>query len=207
LDYLGRLDFQVKIRGLRIELGEIESRLLAAEGVSDAVVVAQGEGTAARLVAYVAPRVDPEALRTTLTHSLPDYMVPASIVTLDTLPLSANGKLDRKALPAAGPTAEAVLTPPQGATEKRIAAIWSQVLGEAGIGRESSFFELGGHSLSVLQVHRQLTAEAADLPLRLCFEHPRLAALAAAVDAHRAQQQDKDTALRGMSDLLAALED
>jgi hypothetical protein len=207
LDYLGRLDFQVKIRGLRIELGEIESRLLAVEGVSDAAVVVQGEGAAARLVAYVAPRVEPEALRATLALSLPDYMVPSSIVALDALPLSANGKLDRKALPAAGPAAEAVLTPAEGATETRIAAIWAEVLGETRIGRESSFFELGGHSLSVLQVHRLLAAESDDLPLRLCFEHPRLAELAAAVDAHRAQQQNKDTALRGMSDLLAALED
>ena len=208
LDYLGRLDFQVKIRGLRIELGEIESRLLSQEGVREAVVVAaDGPGGGQRLVAYVAPTVDTNALRDRLARELPEYMVPSRLVALDALPLSANGKIDRKALPAPVFDDQADAAPPQGATETAIAAIWADVLGCATVGRDASFFELGGHSLSVLRVHRALTAMAPDLPMRLCFEHPRLSDLAAAIDAHQSQQQDKDTALRSMSDLLAALED
>jgi len=208
LDYLGRLDFQVKIRGLRIELGEIESRLLSQEGVREAVVVAaDGPGGGQRLVAYVAPTVDTHALRDALARELPEYMVPSRLIALDALPLSANGKIDRKALPAPVFDDQADAAPPQGATETAIAAIWADVLGCATVGRDASFFELGGHSLSVLRVHRALTAMAPDLPMRLCFEHPRLSDLAAAIDAHQSQQQDKDTALRSMSDLLAALED
>ncbi|WP_454674050.1 amino acid adenylation domain-containing protein [Achromobacter pestifer] len=208
LDYLGRLDFQVKIRGLRIELGEIESRLLAQEGVREAVVVAvEGPGGGQQLVAYVAPLADTDALRRVLARELPEYMVPSQIIPLETLPLSANGKIDRKALPTPLFGDETDATPPQGPTETAIAAIWADVLGCAAVGREANFFELGGHSLSVLRVHRALTAMAPDLPMRLCFEHSRLADLAAAVDTHQSQQQDKDTALRSMSDLLAALED
>ncbi|MGH8818696.1 MAG: AMP-binding protein, partial [Achromobacter pestifer] len=208
LDYLGRLDFQVKIRGLRIELGEIESRLLAQEGVREAVVVAvEGPGGGQQLVAYVAPLADTDTLRRVLARELPEYMVPSQIIPLETLPLSANGKIDRKALPTPLFGDEADATPPQGPTETAIAAIWADVLGCAAVGREANFFELGGHSLSVLRVHRALTAMAPDLPMRLCFEHSRLADLAAAVDTHQSQQQDKDTALRSMSDLLAALED
>ncbi|MFY0480940.1 phosphopantetheine-binding protein, partial [Achromobacter marplatensis] len=111
------------------------------------------------------------------------------------------------ALPAPVFDDQADATPPEGPTETAIAAIWADVLGCATVGRDANFFELGGHSLSVLRMHRALTAMAPDFPMRMCFEHSRLSALAAALDAHQSQQQDKDTALRSMSDLLAALED
>jgi amino acid adenylation domain-containing protein len=209
LEYLGRIDHQVKIRGVRIELGEIEAGLLAQPGVREAVVVARGGDL---LVAYVSAQpgqsLDPQALRMQLATRLPDAMLPAVIAVLDTLPLNANGKIDRNALPAAGLQATRACEPPQGEAETVLAAIWAEVLGVERVGREDRFFELGGHSLAALRVQSRLRERlGVALPLRSLFEQASLAALAAAVQAARpAAAADDDAALDRMADLLATLE-
>jgi amino acid adenylation domain-containing protein len=190
LEFLGRADFQVKIRGYRIEPGEIEAALTALPQVGEAVVIAREDRPGdRRLAAYVAgrggARPDPAALREALSSTLPEYMVPSAFVVLDTLPLTANGKVDRRALPA--PDAEGAqeaYVAPETDTERALAAIWSEVLGVSRIGAEDSFFLLGGHSLMATQVITRVR-ETLDvvLPLRTLFEAPRLRALAERVDA------------------------
>jgi amino acid adenylation domain-containing protein len=209
LEYLGRIDHQVKIRGVRIELGEIEAALLAQPGVREAVVVARGGEL---LVAFVSAQpgesLDGPALRAQLALRLPDAMLPAVISVLDTLPLNANGKIDRNALPATGPQAARAFEAPQGEAETVLASIWAEVLGIERVGREDRFFELGGHSLAALRVQSRLRERlGVALPLRTLFEHGSLAALGAAVQAARpASAADDDAALDRMADLLATLE-
>ncbi|HJU37973.1 MAG TPA: amino acid adenylation domain-containing protein, partial [Tahibacter sp.] len=157
LEYLGRNDFQVKIRGFRIELGEIEAKLAACDDVREAVVVAREDVPGdKRLVAYLIANAELSLsdLRHQLAQSLPDYMLPSAFVTLDTLPLTANGKLDRQALPAPdqGAVVARAYQPPVGATEAAIAAIWCDLLGLDRVGRDDHFFELGGHSLRVVSL-------------------------------------------------------
>ncbi|MCM2575750.1 phosphopantetheine-binding protein, partial [Achromobacter xylosoxidans] len=157
LEYLGRLDHQVKIRGLRIELGEIESALLAQPEVEQAAVLAQDGPSGARLVAYVVPAtLEIATLRDALAARLPDYMVPAAFVPLASLPVNANGKLDRRALPQASFIAQQAYEAPQGEVETALAAIWSQVLGAETVGRHDNFFELGGDSILSLQIVARL---------------------------------------------------
>lgn len=191
LEYLGRLDNQVKLRGFRIELGEIESALGELEGVKQAVVVARDEGGEKRLVAYLvwAPGASPIAadqMRARLTERLPEYMVPAAFTALDALPLTANGKIDRRALPApeiARPKLSESYARPESATEQTIAAVWQDVLHLDRVGVNDNFFDLGGHSLLLLQVQshlrRTLTRE---LSLVEIFQHPTVRSLAARVD-------------------------
>jgi amino acid adenylation domain-containing protein len=157
IDYLGRIDHQVKIRGLRIELGEIEAQLLAQPEVREAVVVAREGPGSTSLVAYIAMHadhaVDSAVLRERLGRVLPDYMVPRLIVTLAALPLNANGKVDRKALPEPeGLGSERAYEAPQGDAEEALASIWSEVLGVVRVGRNNNFFELGGDSLLSLKL-------------------------------------------------------
>ena len=166
IEYLGRNDFQVKIRGFRIELGEIEARLAECAGVREAVVIAREDSPGEkRLVAYVVSREGVElqrgvALRNQLSTVLPDYMVPSAFVSLAALPLTANGKLDRGALPV--PDQSAVITQayeaPVGEIETTICQIWEELLGLERVGRHDHFFDLGGHSLLAVQVVSQLTA-------------------------------------------------
>jgi amino acid adenylation domain-containing protein len=188
LDYLGRIDGQVKIRGFRIELGEIESALDRHPGVREGVVEARGGlGGDRRLVAWVVPSGAPvpaAELREHLLRTLPDYMVPAAFVSLDRLPLTSHGKVDRRALPepeaAAGRPAKAA---PRSLTEARLAAIWRQVLRVEEIGAGGNFFELGGHSLLVAQLASRIRTQfGVELPLRALFEAPTLAGLAARLD-------------------------
>ncbi|MDQ0590035.1 non-ribosomal peptide synthetase [Variovorax paradoxus] len=181
LDYLGRLDHQVKIRGFRIELGEIEAQLLAHPGVREAVVVAQQAPGGARLVAYVSPHagqdVDAAALREWLGRTLTEYMVPSLLMTLPALPLNANGKIDRKALPLVQATdaGTGAHEPPSGALEETLARVWGELLGVSEVGRHAHFFELGGHSLMAAQLVSRLRAGAAlQLPLKEVFDHPVL---------------------------------
>jgi amino acid adenylation domain-containing protein len=195
LEYLGRNDFQVKLRGFRVELGEIESRLLACDGVRDTVVLVREDAPGdKRLVAYVLTHpgcvFDPAALRAELATQLADYMVPSAFVRLDAFPLTGNGKLDRAALPA--PAAEAHVTrayeAPLGPVEEAIARIWRELLGLERIGRQDHFFELGGHSLMAIQLCARLReALQVELPLREVFTQPTLAALAAAVAKARGE--------------------
>lgn len=163
LDYLGRADFQVKIRGHRIELGEIETALEAMAGIRQAVVIAREDQPGdVRLVAYVTADgpVDEQALRRDLSAHLPEVMVPAHVVRLDAMPLTPNGKVDRKALPsphaAAAPAATKAVVPLEGGVEATIAAVFARVLGVPQVGRSDNFFTLGGHSLLAVQAHREL---------------------------------------------------
>ena len=161
LVYLGRNDHQVKIRGFRIELGEIEARLGEHSLVQSAAVVAMGDGSNRRLVAYIVAKLNDQlihTLRSHLTSCLPDYMVPAAFVRLDDLPLTANGKLDRRRLPQPGSDAIAhqPYEPPQGAIETALVTIWMDLLHIDRIGRHDNFFMLGGHSLLTVRMISQI---------------------------------------------------
>ncbi|HYT33362.1 MAG TPA: amino acid adenylation domain-containing protein, partial [Thermoanaerobaculia bacterium] len=180
IEFLGRIDHQVKVRGFRIELGEIESALSACPGIVQAVCLARDDGAGdKRLVAYVVPEpgLDPSVneIRASLKRTLPDYMVPAAFVVLESLPLTANGKLDRRRLPVPekshGAAAEQIA--PRTPVEELLAGIWCQVLGLERVGIFDDFFDLGGHSLLVTQVVARVRATfEAELPLRAVFERP-----------------------------------
>ncbi|HWG90950.1 MAG TPA: amino acid adenylation domain-containing protein, partial [Candidatus Thermoplasmatota archaeon] len=190
LDHLGRLDHQVKIRGFRIELGEVESVLGKAPGVREAVAMARGEGTEARLVAYVVPEpgaiLQEGALRAHCEGALPEFMIPSLFVTLDALPLTPNGKVDRKALPEPSlerRAAAETFVPPETETERALAALWSELLRVPRVGRRDGFFALGGHSLLATRMLARLRETfAVELPLRALFAAPSLEAVARAVD-------------------------
>ncbi|HBH72479.1 MAG TPA: non-ribosomal peptide synthetase module, partial [Synechococcales bacterium UBA10510] len=204
LEFLGRSDFQVKIRGFRIELGEIEAALRACQGIRDAVVLAREEGPGEkRLVAYVtvAGRADtvagdvdttavvadtttlPATLKTHLQSSLPSHMVPAAFVVLESFPLTPNGKMDRKALPA--PEADAYATgayaPPEGQVEEALAELWSELLGIERVGRHDDFFALGGHSLLAVSLVERMRRQGLPVDVRALFTTPTLAELASVV--------------------------
>ncbi len=188
IEFLGRVDHQVKIRGYRIELQEIEAALAAHPEVGACAVVALSQdGGEARLAAFVTARQQPpEAaeLRLFLSRTLPAYMVPASFAFLAELPLNASGKVDRKALALLHPpSAEAPGAEPETPLERRIAAMWSDLLGQPRIGRDDDFFTLGGHSLLATRVVSRLRRELGiELPVIALFENPTLAGLAAAVE-------------------------
>ncbi len=195
IEYLGRLDFQVKLRGFRIELGEIESALKQHPGVKEAVVVArEDEPGDKRLVAYVVPGdLNIANLRKSLAAELPDYMVPSAFVGLDALPLSSNGKLDRRALPKPDRSAsddQHADIAPRTPTEDLLATIWCEVLHLDRVGVESNFFDLGGHSLLATRVvARVRKAFQVELPLRDLFETPTIAALAKRLEALQRQER------------------
>ncbi|MGP9685815.1 amino acid adenylation domain-containing protein [Halomonas sp. AOP25-F1-15] len=183
LEYLGRLDHQVKIRGLRIELGEVEAELLSQSEVREAVVVAQEGPGGSRLVAYVVPQAESEfdtsSLRETLGQRLPDYMVPGVVAMLEALPLNANGKVDRKALPEPDLASGSQYEPPQGEVEEALAEIWSEILSVERVGRHDNFFELGGHSLLAVQMVARVQADMqVELKISAVFKHPLLRDLA-----------------------------
>ncbi|HEV8581216.1 MAG TPA: amino acid adenylation domain-containing protein [Thermoanaerobaculia bacterium] len=192
IEFLGRRDHQVKVRGVRLELGEIEAALRRHPGVREAVVLVCGEGADKRLVACVVPAGDaPPAseLRGFLRQSLPEVAVPGGFVPLPALPLLPNGKVDRTALAAVSDEpereeGEALRTP----TEEVLAAIWADVLGREGVGRNDSFFDLGGHSLlATKMVSRVRRVFHAEVSLRRLFDRPTVAALAADLDAARGE--------------------
>ena len=185
IEYLGRNDFQVKLRGFRIELGEIEARLTEHEAVREAVVVAREDRPGdKRLVAYYTSspehQVSSSDIRTFLGEHLPEYMVPAVFVPLDEMPLSPNGKLDRKALPAPelGAIATREYEPPQGEIEETLAAICQELLHVERVGRNDDFFELGGHSLLATQLISKIRSRLdVALPLKAVFEGGSIARL------------------------------
>ena len=193
IEYLGRMDFQVKVRGFRIELAEIEARLVEHAAVREATVVAREDTPGdKRLVAYwLGEAAEAETLRAHLGESLPSYMVPSAYVRLEKWPLSPNGKLDRKALPApeGGAYAARGYEAPEGETEQALAEIWSEVLGIERVGRRDNFFEVGGHSLLATRLVVRIKHEMdVDLALRDVFEKPELSQLAQQVlDAQLAQ--------------------
>jgi natural product biosynthesis luciferase-like monooxygenase protein len=190
LDFLGRSDHQVKIRGQRIELGEIEAALAAQPDITGAVVMPRKIGTGEQLVGYVtASRViDEAALKQALAARLADVMVPGHIVTLDAFPLTPNKKIDRKALPDPKParvTAPTAAAAPKAGAQAKIAAIWGRILGLDGIGPQDNFFVLGGHSLLAVQAHRDIRT-ALDVPklsITDIFRFPTLAGLAEHVES------------------------
>ncbi|MFI0982045.1 amino acid adenylation domain-containing protein [Streptomyces sp. NPDC021093] len=186
--FVGRADTQVKLHGHRIELGEIETALERLPSVRRAAVVVDGEGARARLVGYLeqhgTPAV-PAELRELLRRTLPGYAVPSLLVTLDELPLTANAKVDRRALPAPeAPRPTGAVEQPVGATEQRIAALLAELLGAERIGRHEDLFERGAHSLLLARFAERLRAEFGAAPsLHLLFDRPTVAAVAALVDA------------------------
>jgi len=187
LEFLGRIDHQVKLRGYRIELGEIESLLTQADGVREAVVLAREDTPGdKRLVAYVifeGDDVEAAALRAHLGQDLPEFMIPAHFVRMDRWPLTPNKKIDRKALPR--PETRAERDPeehvePAGEVEEKIAEVWRDILGLSEVGTRDNFFELGGHSLLAVQAHREIREKTGqDLTVTDIFRFPTIAALAA----------------------------
>jgi acyl carrier protein len=185
LEFLGRLDHQVKVRGYRIELGEIEAALAEVPGVAQAVVMAlEDQPGDARLVAYlVGAKLEGAALREALRARLPDFMLPSAFIVLDEFPHTPNGKIDRKALPA--PDAVATSAPsagfvaPTSDLESQIAEVWKDVLKLAQVGVRDNFFDLGGHSLLAVQAHRRLKeALQRDLSITDIFRFPTIQSLA-----------------------------
>jgi acyl carrier protein len=198
LEFMGRLDDQVKIRGFRIEPGEVEAAIAAYPGVREArVMMREDQPGDKRLVAYVVGSVEMDGLRAHLRQSLPEYMVPRAIVPLDRLPLNANGKVDRKALPAPEYAADADrYVAPRTPVEEVLAGIWAEVLRLERVGVEESFFELGGHSLLAMRVvSRVRELCGVELPLRALFEGPTIAEMARRVDA---VQEEMDAELAQM---------
>ncbi len=201
LDFLGRADHQVKLRGYRIELGEIESVLDAQSGIRQSVVMAREDTPGlTQLVGYLIADGDlnERALRDTLTGQLPEFMIPAHFVTLDSFPLTPNKKIDRKALPAPRPRKAAPTTQTQvvqttdpapaaasgGTAVRQVAAIWSRILGIQDIGPRDNFFDLGGHSLLAVQAHREIKKElnVPGLSITDIFRFPMLGVLAAKIE-------------------------
>ncbi|HUB90726.1 MAG TPA: amino acid adenylation domain-containing protein, partial [Dyella sp.] len=196
--FLGRNDQQIKIRGYRIEPGEVETHLAAHPSVREALVMARtDDGSEKRLVAYVVAEADASqelalALRDHLSTRVPDYMLPAAFVILVALPLTANGKVDRKALPA--PDSQALAqhryVAPEGELECKLAAIWMSLLQVARVGRFDHFFALGGHSLLAMRLLGRITqAFGTELPLSALFDHPTLTQMSALLaNAHASNE-------------------
>ncbi|KAF9344823.1 hypothetical protein BGX26_003855, partial [Mortierella sp. AD094] len=183
LMYIGRNDHQVKIRGFRVELGEIEDRLTEHPIVREAVVLALGEGSSKRLIAYVVAEPSKglaHTLREHISSRLPDYMIPAAFVRLDVLPLTPNGKLDRHALPE--PDIDSFVSQgyeaPKGEVESTLAMIWSELLKIDRVGRNDNFFMLGGHSLLAVQMIERLRRIGMEISVRTLFDTPTLSVLA-----------------------------
>ncbi|MGP1676232.1 MAG: amino acid adenylation domain-containing protein, partial [Burkholderiales bacterium] len=198
IEFLGRNDFQVKIRGFRIELGEIESRLAEHPAIAQAVVVAHDDAQGASLLAYLAPihplpceepqrgeaqRALIEQARAFLTERLPAHMVPGRFMVIDVIPLSPNGKLDRRALPAPQGLPQGLRSyeAPQSEAETRLAALWSELLGVGEVGRQDNFFELGGHSLLAVKLIERMRREGLHADVRDLFTAPTLGELAQAL--------------------------
>jgi amino acid adenylation domain-containing protein len=196
LEFLGRIDHQIKIRGFRVEPGEIEAVLLAYPRVGDAAVLPVETGPDRRLAAYFVPRAQPSPtaaeLRAHLKTVLPDYMIPSHYVSVAELPLTKVGKLDRAALATA--LAEEVtdhgFVPARSQTEKTMAAIWCEALGRSEVGIDEDFFELGGHSLLATSITISIREVLGiHLPLRAIFDHPTIQDLASLVEGYQARQR------------------
>lgn len=185
LEYVGRNDHQVKIRGFRVELAEIEARISSHPEIREAAVQLLSDADGGRLVAYYTVKrqdtpVGATALRGHIASHLPDYMLPAAYVLLDAMPLTANGKLDRRALPLPDDSSypDKDMTEPEGETELMLAAIWQEILGVERVGRHDNFFDLGGHSLLVVRLLQALQTAGLEADVRTIFRAPTLAGLA-----------------------------
>lgn len=191
MQYIGRFDEQIKLRGFRIELGEIEVMLAQHPSVQQAVVAVQGAGQEKKLIAYVVPAegigLSQTVLRNYVREKLPEYMAPSAFVEVAALPLTAHGKVDRKALPKWDfAREESEYKPPRTTTQELLAGIWSEVLGVEQIGTHDNFFELGGHSLSAMQVTSRLrSAFQMELPFSAIFSAPTIEGLATRIERSR----------------------
>ncbi|MFN3608091.1 MAG: MupA/Atu3671 family FMN-dependent luciferase-like monooxygenase [Hyphomonas sp.] len=200
LEFLGRIDHQVKLRGHRIELGEIEAALVADEAIAQAVVVALGDSNEnKRLVAYsvVKPgaQIDSKALRTQLMQSLPEIMVPAHIVVLPGLPLTPNGKIDRKALPAPEAAVQGAVETPSDEVEQKLATTWGDLLGLPAVDVNANFFDLGGHSLLAFQMLRRVQSDfSRDVTITDVFRFPTVRTLAERIRKGGSEDKDKPNA-------------
>ncbi|HZB45260.1 MAG TPA: phosphopantetheine-binding protein, partial [Pyrinomonadaceae bacterium] len=199
IEFVGRVDHQVKVRGHRIEPGEIEAALLGHGAVREAVVAGRADGTAGvRLVAYMVTDgpVATSELRHFLRQRLPDYMTPAAFVTLDALPLTPSGKVDRRRLPApaeARAETSADYVAPQTELERTIAGVWREVLGVERVGVGDNFFDLGGHSLAMAQVHAKLReALETDVVVVELFKYPTVGSLAQYFVRRQERQSSRD---------------
>ncbi|WP_305729150.1 phosphopantetheine-binding protein, partial [Pseudomonas yamanorum] len=214
IEYIGRIDHQVKIRGFRIELGEIEARLLDQPSVREAVVLAREGAGGTQLVAYLVPS-EPvhnqpawrDELRACLKVDLPDYMVPPHLILLAQMPLTANGKLDRKALPEPDASLlQQAYVAPQSELEQKVAAIWADVLKVEQVGLTDHFFELGGHSLLVINIVSRIQLELGmTLVPQLLFQFPVLGDLV--VQLQSSGEQVSASKLSLLADLLDEMED
>jgi acyl carrier protein len=185
IDFLGRVDHQIKLRGMRVEPGEIEAVLNRHPEVREAVVLALDDGNGGkRLVAYAAPPAPEPHVRDYLKSQLPEYMVPSAFVWLAALPLTPNNKVDRRALAAleVAPEGGREFVPPETAIERLVASIWSEILGVEKVGRNDDFWALGGHSLLATRVLSRIDAALhVEVPLRTLFQSPTVADLAHAI--------------------------
>jgi amino acid adenylation domain-containing protein len=209
MDFLGRIDHQVKIRGFRIEPEEIEVALRAFPEVNEAVVVVRGDPSDRSLVAYVVGAADAAELREDLRQKLPEFMLPSAIVSLDSMPLNANGKVDRGALPDPQRQRTTAWEAPATALEEQLAAIWSELLGHESIGRGDDFFALGGHSLKVTQVASRVRESLGlELPLGEFFARPTLVDQATWIEQELEQQKEEEAVPAGtdLDDLLAEID-
>jgi amino acid adenylation domain-containing protein len=214
IEFLGRIDFQIKIRGYRVELGEVEAALSAYPTVKEAVLIAREDQTGGkRLVAYLVTSSEGDTtvsqLRAFLRQKLPDYMAPSAFVFLDKLPLTPNGKVNRKALPApdqSRPELERSYVAPRTALEEVLAQDWREVLNIERVGVHDNFFDLGGHSLLATRLMSRLQEDfQIDIPLRRLFEAPTVAGLAEAMGGEEMRADLENIAitlmeLRGLSD-------
>ncbi|MGA4473012.1 amino acid adenylation domain-containing protein [Ectopseudomonas chengduensis] len=210
LEYVGRVDFQVKIRGQRIELGEIEACLLASAPLRQAVVVAHEGAAGTQLIAYgmaeAGQQVEVQALREALAAQLPAFMVPAQIILLPRLPLNANGKLDRRALPVPQAQVRSVEAP-QGELEQHLAQLWRDLLKVEQVGRHDHFFELGGHSLLATRLLALIReTRGVTVPLAQAFEATTVASMACLIRSLESQALN-DERLDALDDLMSALEE
>jgi amino acid adenylation domain-containing protein len=208
LTHLGRKDFQVKIRGQRIEVAEIEMALLDLNTIKEAVVVAREDQSGERrLVAYLVPKDQPRpavaTLRRALAEKLPDFMIPSSYMWVDALPLNANKKVDRRALPDPGnsrPELDTLFAAPRTFIEEAIARIWAEVLSLDQVGIHDKFFDLGGHSLGASRViSRVIQTFQLELPLKALFDSPTVAEMAKVIDATQGRTTSKEEIERMLS--------
>ena len=216
LIHKGRKDFRVKIRGYGVEIGEVEQALREQSEIQDTVVVAkETESGEVRLVAYltspVQPKPDIRQVRTMLRTKLPDYMIPSSFVLLDTLPLTANGKLDRRALPDPGntrPDLNNPYAPPSTTTEEQLTSIWSEVLLVVPIGIHDSFFDLGGHSLAASRVvTRVIQTFGLELSVKALFDAPTVAEMAAIIVQNQANRASDEQLVQMLREVEVMTED
>jgi acyl carrier protein len=211
LDFLKRRDHQVKIRGFRVELGEIEAALEQYWAITESLVIDRDDlGGGTRLIAYVVPEEGvepaPAELHALLKEKIPSYMIPSIFVTLKEIPLTPNGKVNRRELPEPEfieSEANENFVAPRTPSEEMLASIWRETLGVPQVGVESNFFDLGGHSLLATRVMSQIREQfGVELPLRVLFETPTIAGLAPHLDA----VQSKDTQLQRILSMLENVE-